>query len=266
MRSLVLAAEGAGFTPPSSREFFPPAVFSVGGFAVTRILLLVVATAVVLAVFFWLAARPAALVPGRLQFVGEGVYGFVRNSIAREVIGSRDFRTYVPYLATLFSFILLNNLLGIIPFIQFPTMSKFGLPLFLAIISWLLYNIVGIRRQGGILPYLRLQSLPPGMPGWIKPLIIPLEFASNILVRPVTLSLRLFANMFAGHLLLLVFALGGEYLLVESAGLLPKLLSPFAFLLFIVMTFFEALVQVLQAYIFTLLSALYVAGALAEEH
>jgi F-type H+-transporting ATPase subunit a len=97
------------------------------------------------------------------------------------------------------------------------------------------------------------------------PLIIPLEFLSNIIVRPATLSLRLFANMFAGHLLLLVFILGAEHLLIDGgpglkvAGLLSGVLA-------IVMTFFELLVEVLQAYIFTLLTALYIGGALAEEH
>jgi F-type H+-transporting ATPase subunit a len=105
------------------------------------------------------------------------------------------------------------------------------------------------------------------MPGVPKPayiLITPLEILTFFLVRPLTLSLRLFANMFAGHLLLLVFILGGEHLLSGAIGL--KLISPFAFGIGIVMTFFEFMVQCLQAYIFTLLTALYIAGALADEH
>ena len=103
------------------------------------------------------------------------------------------------------------------------------------------------------------------MPAWIAPLVAILEVFQVIVTRPLTLGLRLFANMYAGHLLLLVFILGGEYMLTEGTGLLP-VLSPFAFLMGIVMSLFEALIQVLQAYIFTLLTALYIAGALADEH
>jgi F-type H+-transporting ATPase subunit a len=106
---------------------------------------------------------------------------------------------------------------------------------------------------------------PPGVPTWIYGLLAPIEFVSTILVRPLTLGLRLFANMFAGHLLLLVFILGGDFMLTQGTGALPWL-SPFAFLMAIVLTFFEALIQVLQAYIFVLLTALYIAGALVDEH
>ena len=106
---------------------------------------------------------------------------------------------------------------------------------------------------------------PPGVPKPVYVLLAPIEFVSTVIVRPVTLALRLFANMFAGHLLLLVFILGGEYMLLNENTFL-NLMSPFAFGMGIVLTFFEALVQVLQAYIFTLLTALYIAGALADEH
>jgi F-type H+-transporting ATPase subunit a len=104
----------------------------------------------------------------------------------------------------------------------------------------------------------------PGVPKPVYILLTPIEIATYFLVRPLTLSLRLFANMFAGHLLLLVFILGGEHLLQGVIGL--KLVSPFAFAFGIGLTFFEFMVQCLQAYIFTLLTALYIAGALADEH
>ena len=258
MGLLVLAAEGE-FEPPSSRDFELPAI--VGD--VTKPMVLAVLGAVLVAVFFYMTARRAAVVPGRLQFAGEGVYGFVRNGVARDVIGDHEFLKYVPYLVTLFSFILINNVFGIIPFIQFPTMSRIAFPMVLAIISWLLFLFIGVRRHG-LVSYFKEMMFPPGVPKPVYVLLAPIEFVSTVLVRPLTLALRLFANMFAGHLLLLVFILGGEHLLA-SGGLLALVSVP-AFLLGIVLTFFEFLVQVLQAYIFTLLSALYIAGSLADEH
>ena len=200
--------------------------------------------------------------PSKLQFAGESVYGFVRNDLAKDVIG-HEFMRFVPYLFTLFTFILVNNIFGIVPMLQFPTMSRVSFPYVLAIITFLVFHYVGIRKQGA-LKYIKEIMFMPGVPKPAYILITPLELLTFFLVRPLTLSLRLFANMFAGHLLLLVFILGGEHLLQGVIGL--KLISPFAFFIGIVLTFFEFMVQCLQAYIFTLLAALYIAGALADEH
>lgn len=261
MIALVLPA-GDEFTPPSSSDFELPAIFNVGSFAVTKPMLLAVLSAVLITVFFVAAARKSALVPGKLQFAGEAVYGFVRNGIARDVIG-HDFLPFVPYLVTIFSFILVNNVFGIVPLIQFPTMARIGFPAVLAILTWLVFNYIGIKRKG-LGTYLKTMLFPPGVPKAIYILLTPIEFISTILVRPLTLSLRLFANMFAGHLLLLVFVLGGAHLLSLGGGF--ALVAPLAFLLSVVLSFFELLVEVLQAYIFTLLTALYIAGAIADEH
>ena len=214
--------------------------------------------------FLFMAARQRALVPGRLQFTGEAAYGFVRNSMGRDIIGSHDFMRFVPYLLTLFFFILVNNLMATIPFFQFPTMSRSGMVYGLAAMSWIIYNAVGIQKHGFV-GYFKLQSVPAGITGPILLLLVPLEFMSNILVRPVTLALRLFANMFAGHLLLILFALGGEYLLVHGAALI-KPVGILAWVLFVAVAFLELLVQFLQAYVFTLLNAMYISGALADEH
>ena len=256
MSGLLAAAEE--FAPPSSRDFILPPIVA----GITKPMTLVMFAAVLVAVFFYVTARRAQVVPSKLQFAGEGVYGFVRDGVARDVIGP-EFLKYVPYLVTLFSFILVNNVFGIIPLIQFPPMSRIAFPTVLAIITWVVFNYIGIRRKG-LIGYFKDMMFPPGVPKAVYILLAPIEFLSTVLVRPLTLALRLFANMFAGHLLLLVFILGGEHLLT-SGGLLA-LASPFAFLLGIVLTFFEFLVQCLQAYIFTLLTALYIAGALADEH
>ncbi len=254
-------AEGEGFTPPSARDFNLPPIFGDNPFT-TKPIFLVFFSVILISVFFILASRKAAIVPSKLQFAGESVYGFVRNDLAKDVIG-HEFMRFVPYLFTLFTFILVNNIFGIVPMLQFPTMSRVSFPYVLAIITFLVFHYVGIRKQGA-LKYIKEIMFMPGVPKPAYILITPLELLTFFLVRPLTLSLRLFANMFAGHLLLLVFILGGEHLLQGVIGL--KLISPFAFFIGIVLTFFEFMVQCLQAYIFTLLAALYIAGALADEH
>ena len=254
-------AEGEGFTPPSARDFNLPPIFGDNPFT-TKPIFLVFFSVILISVFFMLASRKAAVVPSKLQFAGESVYGFVRNDLAKDVIG-HEFMRFVPYLFTLFTFILVNNIFGIVPMLQFPTMSRVSFPYVLAIITFLVFHYVGIRKQGA-LKYIKEIMFMPGVPKPAYILITPLELLTFFLVRPLTLSLRLFANMFAGHLLLLVFILGGEHLLQGVIGL--KLISPFAFFIGIVLTFFEFMVQCLQAYIFTLLAALYIAGALADEH
>lgn len=263
-----------GFVPPGPADFDLPAIggghdtFTMFGqefvLGVTKPMLQLVLAAVVVFFFFWAASRRRAMVPGKLQFIGEGAYGFVRNSISRDIIGGQDFARYVPYLFALFTFILVNNLFATIPFIQFPTFSRSGMVYGLAILSWLIYNIAGIRRHGFV-GYFKHQTVPPGIGGPMLLLLVPLEFMSNILVRPVTLALRLFCNMFAGHLLLILFALGGQYIITElSAALIP--VGILAWVMFIAVAFLEILIQFLQAYVFVLLNAMYIAGAISEEH
>jgi F-type H+-transporting ATPase subunit a len=262
-----------GFTPPGPGDFnLPPlgpdSTFEFMGetmyLGVTKPIIQLVLSAVVLYMLFRAMSAKRAMVPGRLQFAGESMYGFVRNSMGRDIIGSHDFMRFVPYLFTLFFFILLNNFFASIPFIQFPTFSRAGMVYGLAALSWIIYNTVGIKKHGFV-GYLKLQTVPAGIKGPMLLLLVPLEFMSNIVVRPVTLALRLFANMMAGHLLLILFALGGEYLLLDAAGLV-KPVGILAWLLFIAISFLELLVQFLQAYVFVLLNAMYISGALADEH
>jgi F-type H+-transporting ATPase subunit a len=268
------AEGGGGFTPPGPGDFdLPPIGGAWGHFelfgqtwavGITKPMLQIVLAAVLVFGFFYLAARHRAMVPGRLQFVGEEAYGFVRNSLGRDIIGSHDFMRFVPYLFALFFFLLLNNLFATIPFIQFPTFSRSGMVYGLALLSWIVYNAVGIKKHG-LVGYFKLQAVPGGIKGPILLLLVPLEFMSNILVRPVTLALRLFANMFAGHLLLILFALGGEYLITHMAIQYAPV-GVLAWVLFIAVAFLEILIQFLQAYVFVLLNAMYIQGALADEH
>ena len=261
------------FTPPGPGDFnLPPigphSTFEFMGqemyLGVTKPMLQLVLAAVLVFWFLYAASKQRSMVPGKLQYAGEGAYGFVRNSIGRDIIGSHDFMRFVPYLVALFFFILLNNFFASVPFIQFPTFSRAGMVYGLAALSWIVYNAVGMKKHG-FGGYLKLQSVPSGIKGPMLLLLVPLEFISNILVRPVTLALRLFANMLAGHLLLILFALGGEYLLLHGATLV-KPVGILAWVLFIAISFLELLVQFLQAYVFVLLNAMYISGALADEH
>ncbi|WP_018685659.1 F0F1 ATP synthase subunit A [Actinokineospora enzanensis] len=260
MGRLVLAEEGT-FTPPGPKDFDFPPIFG----DVTKPMVLIVLSVVIIAAFFLLASRKLAIVPGKFQFLAEGVYDFSRNGIAREQIGSKEFKPFIPLILTLFTFTLVNNVFGLIPIIQFPTFSHIGFPLALSIlVVFPVYHIVGIRKFG-IGKYLKKSVMPPGIPKLVYFLYTPIEVFLKFFMDPITLAIRVFAAMFAGHLILLVFTIGGEYLLTEASGAL-KPVSLVAFLMAIAMTFLEALIQVLQAYIFALLSAMYIGMALAEDH
>jgi len=252
------------FHAPGPGSFELPPVFTIGEFGVTKPMLLLVLSGFVIVSLTWAFARRAEMVPSRLQFAGEGVYNFVRNDIARSNIGGEHFMKYVPYLFSLFMFVLVNNYFGVVPFLQFPTFSRIGYVVALAALTWIVYNAVGIGKHG-FLGYLKHQTMPGGIRGPILVLLVPLEFFSNIIVRPFTLSLRLFGNMFAGHLLLILFATGGAALLL-SGNAFYGVVGVVSFLLGIAVSFLELLVMFLQAYVFTLLTAMYIGEALAEEH
>lgn len=260
----MLAGAAEEFHPPGPADFDLPPVFEVAGFGVTKPILIIVIGTFLLASLLLVTARRSSVVPGRLQFAIEGVYDFVRNGIAADAIGREGIK-YVPYLFALFTFIAVLNISGIIPFVQFPATSKIAIPLFLAIISWIIFNYVGIRRQG-FGGYFKNMMLPPGVPKAIYPLLAPLEFFSTVIIRPVTLTLRLTFNMFAGHLVLLVAAFGTEFLLLEVQGFVGYTVGGVSFLLGVVLTLFEGFIQLLQAYVFTLLTAIYIGGALVHEH
>ena len=260
MTTMVSAAEE--FVPPSAPDFWQPLVGN-GSFAITRSMVVMVLVTLLLAVVMVAATRRLSVVPGRGQYYLEGVYGMVRNSIGRDIIGQDHFRPYIPLLFTLFTLILLNNLLGIIPPIQFPTMSRISFPLALALGVYVVYLVAGVRRRG-LGGFLR-SLVPGGLPFWVVPVVFVLELVTFLVTRPVTLTLRLFGNMFAGHILLLLFALGGEYMLLHG-GALIKVVSIPTFLMFFLFSAFEILIAFLQAYVFILLAAVYLAEVYADAH
>lgn len=278
MNAIATAAIRAeGFTPPGPADFnLPPVGYTPSNaptfeflgqtmyWGVTKPMLQLALSVVLIFAFFYYASRRRAMVPSKLQFVGESAYGMVRNGLVRDNIGQEHFQRFVPFLVSMFFFIIVNNYFGLVPVLQFPTASRAGVAYTLAIIAWLVYNAVGVQKHG-FLGYLKHQTVPAGVGGPVLVLLIPLEFFSNIVVRPVTLALRLFANMFAGHILLLLFALGGEFLIVEMGGL-NIAAGAISFVMFMLICVLEMLVMFLQAYVFVLLTSMYIAGAIADEH
>ena len=256
-------AAAEGYHAPGPADFNLPPIFN--GFPLLDKFMLQAIVAVIAIVIFWVVmARKNKIVPTRGQFVGEWVYNFVRNGIARDMIG-HDFKKYLPFLMALFSFLLVNNLFGVFPLTLMPTTAHVGWAYGLAGLVWITYNTVGIIKHGPV-RYLKNTVLPSGVPWFMWPLIIPLEFLSNIIIRPITLSLRLFANMFAGHLLVMVFVLGGEFLLVQTEPIVNKIAGGVSLIFSMAIFGLELFVQALQAFIFTVLTAQYISSATAEEH
>jgi F-type H+-transporting ATPase subunit a len=265
----VLAVESggdSGFQAPSIAEFYPEALFSFSvlgvDFEITRItLILWFATGMIVSLLVYAVRRPT-IVPGGMQWLAESGYSVVRDGIARDVIGPKGL-PFAPFLGSLFFFILANNAMSIVPALQISPMSKFAFPLVLAIFVWVLYNWIGIREQGAA-KYFKDAAVPPGVPKLALILVTPIELLQVFVIRPFTLAVRLFANMFAGHMLLVVFSLGAVYLL--QVGNFSAVFAPLSLLMAIIMTFFELLVIVLQAYVFTVLTATYLNGAVEPAH
>lgn len=268
MIAAILAESYPGFEAPDpAHEFAPEPIwsFSLFGleFDITRLTLVSWFASIVLLIFLLAAARKPKIVPGKLQFLGESLYGFIRQGIARDVIGPNGIK-YAPFLATFFVFILIQNVMGIFPLSMIPATGAYSLPLVLALIVYVFYIGVGIKHQG-LATYAKNLAIVPGVPPAMHIILVPLELLQKLVVRPFTLSVRLFANMFAGHLLLAVFILGGVYM-ASQPHLLLKILSPTSFVMALAMTFFELLVELLQAYVFTLLAATYIEESASGGH
>jgi F-type H+-transporting ATPase subunit a len=255
---------GCGFPAPSIDEFYFKPLFTIGPVQFTKPILLMLLSAAIVMLVFWLAFRKPKLVPRRwwgAQNISELGILAVRDQILRPQLGSKGDR-YLPFLVTLFFFIWLMNLWELIPVAQFPATSKFAFPLGLTLVVWVTYMFIGMKHQGPI-GYFKNMAIPAGAPWPILPLLSPIELLSNIIVRPFTLSIRLFANMLAGHLLLLVFSAGAWYLFSATIGLLFAAVS---FGVFIAVFALEVLITLLQAYIFTTLAAFYISDALEAAH
>jgi F-type H+-transporting ATPase subunit a len=251
---------GCGFPAPSLNSFKFPPIFSIGGFHFTKPMLLALICSGLVVAFFWAAFAKPKLVPRGAQNLGELGVLFVRDQILRPMMGKRG-DGFLPFLVSLFFFIWVMNLMEIIPLAQFPAMSRIAFPVALMLMVYVTYNFLGIKRQG-LAGYFK-NMIPSGVPVGILAILAPVEIAQYIIVRPFTLAVRLFANMFAGHILVSVFTLAAWYLFGLGIGLLYSATS---FVLVIALTAFEMLIQALQAYIFTILTAQYIGGSLEAGH
>jgi F-type H+-transporting ATPase subunit a len=253
-----------GFNFPPIDELFRWKFFLFNNtpFAVNKTVTLILISSAVIIILFIAGTRKMQLVPSGLQNLCEMGWDFVDRGIVRDVIGPEAAR-WSPFMATLFFFILFLNVWEIVPIIQFPPTSRMAVPLYLAIQSYIIMIVVGIAVQGPW-KYLKGSIVPPGVPKAMLVLVVPIEFISKFMVRPFSLSVRLLANMMAGHILLTAVALLAAATWTTSIPEAPLL--PFLVALNVAVIIFEILVVVLQAYIFTILTAVYVAESLHPEH
>ncbi len=256
----------AAFEPPTTKDFVWGCIgpgIDIGGISLCLnfIFLLLIAGFALFIAFFYFSLRPARVVPGKWQSLAELGIQFVRDNIAGPMLGP-DADRYMPLLATLFFAIFFWNIWEVAPLVNFSASSRIAFPLVMALVVWVTYNVVGIKKHGFV-GYLKHVLLPPGAPAVLYVLLVPIEFVTGILIRPITLSVRLWANFLAGHFLLAVFFLGTIAML--QGGLLV-VIAPFSFAIAVALVGFEIFVSVLQAFIFAILTASYIGGALAEEH
>ncbi|MEO0049145.1 MAG: hypothetical protein RL556_477 [Actinomycetota bacterium] len=261
------------FTPPTIMEFFPGAVAFCGTpFEINRIMIIrLLVTALLILVFalwtgkFKKSVKEGSLVPSRFQLMGEISLNFVRTSIAHEQLGAKDGDRFLPLLTTIFFIVLGMNITGIIPGLNIAGTSVIGLPLVLALAAYVTFIYAGVKKHG--LHFFTAALFPAGVPKAFYILVTPIEFLSTFILRPVTLALRLMMNMIAGHLLLvLCFAATHFFILSPLANGAIKAFGAGTFLFGFVFTLFEILVAFLQAYVFTLLTTVYIQLALADEH
>jgi F-type H+-transporting ATPase subunit a len=253
---------GCGFPGPGLHSFlFEPIAGNTDGIYFNKAMLLALLGSLVIVGFFWAAFAKPKVVPGKLQMVAEAGIGFVRDGIVYQTMGKKEGQKYVPFMISLFFFVWVLNLWSIIPVAQFPVTSIIAYPAGLAAIVYVMWMSVTFKRHGFVGGLKNLSGYDKSL-GPVLPLVMAIEFLSNVIVRPFTHAVRLFANMFAGHTLLLLFTIASWYLLngigIAYAGV--------SFVMVIVMTAFELFVQAVQAYVFVLLACSFLQGAVAEHH
>jgi F-type H+-transporting ATPase subunit a len=263
---LLLAAEGEGeFHAPTVADFFPPAIFFEGTpFEFNRIMLVRVIAALVLLTVFVIAARRAKVVPGRFQNGIEMILDFVRNAIAVEVLGKENGRKYFPLLATIFCTVLVMNITTVTPFLNIAGTSVIGLPIVLALWTYVMYLGAGVKAHG-VGGYLKNSLLPPGVPKPLYLLLVPIEALQVFVLRPATLAIRLMANMVAGHLMLAICFAATSFFLFDADGAM-KFFGAGTFVAGFAFFFFEVFVSALQAYVFAILTAVYLNLSVEAEH
>ncbi|WP_405166978.1 F0F1 ATP synthase subunit A [Nocardia sp. NBC_01499] len=256
-RTLSVTTLAGEFHAPSLSDFFPPALLFEGTpFELDRLMLIRLIMSAVLIIVMLLAFRNPRLVPRGLQNIAETGLVFVKEQICDEVLGKETGRKYFPLIATIFFSVLFLNFSGIIPGLNISSNARVGFPLVLALIAYLAFNYVGIKKYG-FLTYMRSSIVVPNVPPALHILLIPIEFVSTFILRPFTLTVRLMANMLAGHIMLVLFFSATWFFLFDAVAWM-KVFSPFSLIAGLGFTLFEILVIFLQAYVFALLTAVYI--------
>jgi F-type H+-transporting ATPase subunit a len=225
-----------------------------------KIVLVYVIALLMVVGFFWLAGRKKALAPTGAQNIAEMAIEFIEDGIVMDTMGEPG-RKYTPFLMSLFLFVWFTNMFGIIPVIQMPASARIALPLFLALLAYFIYHGAGFKEHG--FGYIKHALVPPGVPVALLVLVVPIEFISKFLVQPFSHTVRLFANMLAGHILLVTFGVLSAALFTLGPSLI---VFPLPFIALVFFTLFEVLVAFLQAYVFTLLTGVYINAAISHEH
>lgn len=241
---------------------FPPAILFEGtAFEFNRIMMVRLIAVAVLCLLFWLSARNLKLVPGRGQSIAELSLGFVQKNIAEEVLGKESAKRWTPLLTIMFFAILAMNLTGTIPGLNIAGTSVVGVPLLMALTAWVAFIWAGVKKHGGW-HFFRDSLFPPGVPWPLYFILAPIELISTFILRPVTLTIRLLANMMAGHFLLVLCFSATHVLFLYSAWAL-KPIGALTLAAGAALIGFELFIACLQAYIFSLLTAVYI--SLSEE-
>lgn len=263
---LALAASDNEFHPPSVGDFTPEPLFYLFGIealGVTRINLVQFLAVAILVVILVLGTRRMRVVPGRFQSIIELGFGFVREQIAFQILGEKDGRRFLPLLTSLFFGILFLNLMGVIPGINIAGTSIAGAPLVLTAIAYVMFVYAGIKKHGTF-RFFKNSLVPSGVPVALVPIIAIIELISTFIARPISLFLRLLMNMMVGHLMLVLFFAATDFFIRNMD--LTSLFGVGTFALGAGFTVFEIFIGALQAYVFTILTAVYIQLAVAEEH
>ncbi len=246
--------------PPIDNLVKWPAYFGEGTFyAYNKIALISTLAVVIPAVLFLLAKRD--MVPSGLQNVVEGTVEFVEKQVVMSAIGP-DGLKYLPLLLSIFLFVFFGNIFEVIPTFQMPANARMANPMVLAAVAWATFIGVGIKSQG-FSGFMKSSLFPPGVPKALYILVTPIEFLSTFLLRPFGLAVRLFANMLAGHILLVTF---GVLCIALWQKTILAVVLPFSFATLVGLTGFEVMVSVIQAFVFSLLTAVYISLSMHAHH
>ena len=255
----------AGFQTPSIDDFLPPEILFQGTpFALNRIILIRVLITVVMLVVLGITAVRAKLVPGRWQAAVEFLLDFVRVNIVYEVMGELRGRRYVPMITTLFMTILVFNLCGIIPGFNIAATATIVVPLMFALWTAAQYWIAAVQGKG-LGRFLQEEMFPAGVPWPIYLILAPMQLLDIVVIRPASLTIRLFANMISGHILVALCFAATQYFLIDAESKVLIGLGAVTFVGGFIMTLFEAFVAFIQAFIFAILSTVYINQSYPDE-